>query len=451
MDEGGIGGTGVGSDRDDGGIGGTGVSAAVESGVIGTITGFGSICVGEIEVHYDHETPIEIDGEAANASALAIGQVVEVIATGSGSEVRAQRIASQHILVGPITAADRGDGTLSVLGQAVVLTPATRLDVDADGAPLKLDLHTTVRVSGMRRADGMIVASRLGAGTANDRVQLSGPVSRTDPAALAVGGLAVRGEAAAVSSIPEVGGEVRVVGRWDGQGIVADAVQPLPSVPFGGRVAHIDLEGFVRPAAATGGFYLGPFLVQVPAAVGVPSASSFGENGGRLRVQATVRDQHLVADRFVPTFDLRPAAVSERPRGPVPPGHVVGEAREGERRPGREGPPPAHEVPGGWRPAPGPRDANTDRQGGFDRAAPPPPRPESRQYDAPERPILEHPVGDRPLRPEMPPRPEAPPRPELPPRPDVPPRPDLPPRPEVPPRPEPPPRPERPDRHVPLG
>src|SRR6188508_2085043 len=46
--EGGIGGTGVEPDDDEGGIGGTGIAA--ETAVIGTVTGFASICVGGTEI-----------------------------------------------------------------------------------------------------------------------------------------------------------------------------------------------------------------------------------------------------------------------------------------------------------------------------------------------------------------------------------------------------------------
>src|SRR3954466_4498615 len=71
--EGGIGGTGV---QAEGGIGGTGVIAGGELGLIGVITGFGSICVNGVEVHYDSTTPVTVNGQPGAADALALGQTV---------------------------------------------------------------------------------------------------------------------------------------------------------------------------------------------------------------------------------------------------------------------------------------------------------------------------------------------------------------------------------------
>ena len=60
--EGGIGGTG--NVANDGGIGGT--------GIIGIITGFASICVNGVEIHYDINTPVSVDGQLSIARDLAV-------------------------------------------------------------------------------------------------------------------------------------------------------------------------------------------------------------------------------------------------------------------------------------------------------------------------------------------------------------------------------------------
>src|SRR5213075_3081748 len=51
---GGVGGTGIGSESDNGGIGGT--------GIVGTITGFASICVNGLEVHFSNDVPVSENG-----------------------------------------------------------------------------------------------------------------------------------------------------------------------------------------------------------------------------------------------------------------------------------------------------------------------------------------------------------------------------------------------------
>src|SRR5262249_8334346 len=102
-DEGGIGGTGMHPAAPHDADGGTGISAPRDSGVIGTITGFGSICVGGLEIHYAADTPVQKDGRTASPGELAVGEVVEVVASGNGDERRAEQITVRSILSGPVT------------------------------------------------------------------------------------------------------------------------------------------------------------------------------------------------------------------------------------------------------------------------------------------------------------------------------------------------------------
>ncbi|UUZ77687.1 DUF5666 domain-containing protein [Polaromonas sp. P1(28)-13] len=76
-----LGGTGI----SEGGIGGT--------GIVGVITGFASICVNGVEVHFDAGTPVSDNGQPGSARQLAVGQVVAVRAAGAGAEVSARNIA----------------------------------------------------------------------------------------------------------------------------------------------------------------------------------------------------------------------------------------------------------------------------------------------------------------------------------------------------------------------
>ena len=85
----GIGGTGAA----EGGIGGT--------GLIGVITGFASICVNGVEVHYDTGTPVSADGLPMSLDHLAVGQVVAVQAIGEGDQLSARSISIMRAAVGP--------------------------------------------------------------------------------------------------------------------------------------------------------------------------------------------------------------------------------------------------------------------------------------------------------------------------------------------------------------
>ena len=90
------------------GIGGTGLAldGAGDIGVMGVITGFASICVNGIEVHYDSSTPVAADGQLIHARALAVGQVVSVHAVGKGDQLSARSIAVTHAAVGPVGKVD---------------------------------------------------------------------------------------------------------------------------------------------------------------------------------------------------------------------------------------------------------------------------------------------------------------------------------------------------------
>lgn len=155
MAAGGIGGTGI---KRDGGIGGTGLRAQGDLGIIGIITGFGSICVNGLEVHYGPDTPVVAYGRAAQPDVLAIGQVVAVNAIGNAVQIRAQRIQVVDAAVGPVTGFDAAARELQVAGQLV------RLDEAAVLAPgVALEKAGNVRVSGLWRADGTITATRIDA------------------------------------------------------------------------------------------------------------------------------------------------------------------------------------------------------------------------------------------------------------------------------------------------
>jgi hypothetical protein len=188
--DGGIGGTGV---RADGGIGGTGIRAEADLTLFGVITGFGSICVNGIEVHYSGATPVALNG----ASALAIGQTVLVQASSLGeTQAQATAIKVAAAVVGPVTAVDASSGIVHVLGQAVRIDASTQL-----GAGLPADLPRAIkpgevlRVSGLATAGGTITATRV------DRAAPGAPVAEAQvrPADIAGRRFVVQGYVGAIA------------------------------------------------------------------------------------------------------------------------------------------------------------------------------------------------------------------------------------------------------------
>jgi len=164
VEPGGTGGTGIdpgGAKLDPGGIGGTGQRAEAEIGVLGVITGFGSICVNGIEVHYDANTQVALNGDLSSAGALRVGQVVSVLAIGSGTQARAHWIDVVDAAVGPVTAVENA-GTLQVNKERVRIEPSTVLGPGLERARLaSAQVGDILRVSGLRNAEGVIVATRV--------------------------------------------------------------------------------------------------------------------------------------------------------------------------------------------------------------------------------------------------------------------------------------------------
>jgi len=159
---GGVGGTGISDDN--GGIGGT--------GIVGTITGFASICVNGMEVHFNKNVPVSENGIAATSTRLAVGQVVAVQAFNSRRGLEAGRIAILHVYEGPLTALPRDSLPMRVMGQPVRL---------ANGAQVALGLRAgdPVRVSGLRDARGEVVASRIDRAPGLKEASAIGPVDRS--------------------------------------------------------------------------------------------------------------------------------------------------------------------------------------------------------------------------------------------------------------------------------
>jgi len=422
-DDSGVGGTGsrpASPDDDDSGMGGTGISA-VDTGVIGTITGFASICVGEVEIHYNADTPVQVDGQAARASQLAVGQVVEVVASGSGAELSAREISVYHIVSGPITRVEADRNEIEVVGQTVQLLPTTRAGANGEVAvAAALPLDSFVQVSGMRRADAVIVASRISGADAGNVSRLTGPLTRSDDGGLTIAGTPV--QAPDSLSIP-LGDEVRAIGQWDGSAMIVQSLRPVPPIPFDGRVARLDIEGYAQ-ASPAGQLQVGAFSVEL-----APDASRPPDSGQKIRVHAVVHDRHVIAERISVIRDLHPGRQRDMQ---MPNGGALNHDKPGggspstvDRPPDERGGPPSHD---GRSAMPGPPHGGVGAPPRLDKPdmpdRPPPPA-------IPDRP----PVPQRPDRPPRPERAFVPDRPPRPDRPDLPPRPDLPGRPDVPGRP----------------
>lgn len=245
----GIGGTGIGrhpalalvasGQLADRGIGGTGIGDAGDAGIVGIVTGFGSVFVNGLEIQFDNAAVVDIDGNATSTSALRAGQLVAIRAGGPANAPYAKAISIRTEAMGRIDGLELGSGTLEIAGQRVSV-PAGAWGANRFG------LGDWVKVSGLRRADGVIVASRLDSAPAG-ALSARGQVAREDGVAR-VGHLAL--DEKMVAGISE-GQFVVVSGSYaGGHGQIASVARDmLPASAgdyFGASANRLVLQGFVH-------------------------------------------------------------------------------------------------------------------------------------------------------------------------------------------------------------
>ena len=129
----------------------------------GTITGFGSVIVNG--VRYDTSSAsFDIDGSAGAQSDLSVGDVVTIRGTvnDDGTSPTAASVTFDDAVEGPVEAINTTAGTITVLGQRVLIGADTSFDDSIVPASIDgLAVTDIVEVSGLFRADGSIGATRI--------------------------------------------------------------------------------------------------------------------------------------------------------------------------------------------------------------------------------------------------------------------------------------------------
>ena len=321
---GGMGGTGAIANAPIGGMGGTGAVAGGNTGgmggtgIIGTVTGFASVCVNGVEVRYESTTPVSINGRTGQLRDLAVGQIVAIEASGLGANVNALSIEVLNAVEGPITRINAARGVLEVMAQQVRVN-AQNL---APGTPAleALRLGERISVSGHRLEGGDIIASHITRSASTETPSIVGIVTAVDASGVKVNGTGIVGLRTAgrlqnegvfarlfkmligVAHAQElrvqalrVGAEIRVRGEWDGSRLRASsfAIEPTRRALGldSGRVERLVVEGFSSARSAGGQVAVGALRIAVPdAARGVEV----------LRAEAKVQvNARVLSDRSV--------------------------------------------------------------------------------------------------------------------------------------------------------
>ncbi len=286
-----------------GGVGSEGTgTGAVGSFSSGTITGFGSIVVNG--VHYDESSAVvqDDDGLALARSSLALGMVVQITggpqataADGTPTAV-ASAVRTNRALVGPAAAINLSAGSLSVLGQTVLVSADTVFDTRLTGGLAQLGTGRLLEVYGYYdSARAAYSATRIGPADVGTGYRVSGPVAAVDAQAktFTLGSqtysLAAAGSGA---SSPASGDQVRLMlqpstdsgGRW-----VVSTVKPDDAAPKDSAGAEIN--GVVSAVLEANRFVVNGVLVDASAA----KLSGPVRVGSQVRVSGKLQSGVLLA------------------------------------------------------------------------------------------------------------------------------------------------------------
>jgi hypothetical protein len=267
---------------------------------IGPIAGFGSIIVNGVRFDERSAAIEDEDGAPLSRDRLLLGVMTQIDASASSGPpaslqaiARSVRVSSE--LVGPVSAVDPAAGSVTVLGQTVLVTPATVFDASLAGGLMSLPTGITVEVYGRYdAAKARYTATRIEARPNPVYYKLRGPIAAVDRAA---GTLTIGGQTIDYSRIPLVDVPNVVVGN-----IVRAKLQPAPvsgvwlaiALPSGvpplpdrdaatleGRISEwtstrqFSVDG-IRVDASAAGFPDGEVGVVLGARVSVEGSSSAG-------------------------------------------------------------------------------------------------------------------------------------------------------------------------------
>lgn len=252
-----------------GGMGGTGLTAALapgqEAAVVGTITRFGSVCVNGEHVRYQSNTPTELDGVADTPRSLQLGQVVRLhVRRDDEGELTARRIVVVDAVVGTVTERDEAGRWFAVMGRRVFLGPHTMF---GNAGPAVPEIGAQISASGIPRADGRLLTTRVEAAAPASPAFVSGMLTELDGRLLEVEGVAVRLVAGDLPPDLEVGAEVSVRGTWSGEILNADEIIAAPLFTADVAPALVSVEGYLDRCVGPGGHAIGALAVRLPADV----------------------------------------------------------------------------------------------------------------------------------------------------------------------------------------
>jgi len=280
------------SDTETAGIDAGGAPVAIVAK--GPITGFGSIIVNGVHYEIDR-AQITVNGTAAAAADLALGQVVTINGRRDTSAPRGQAdyVSFDANVEGPVETIEAAAGRLVVLGTPVATNATTVIDLSPRLPSItSLTIGERVQVSGFVGADGTISATRIAARPALSRLRVRGEVANLNRAAarFEINALTVDYRSAAViegfpTGEPREGDEVVVEGtRLNGGQLVAEVLSLAESELEDDDGTETEIEGLITR-------FVSPADFDVSGSAVTTSSATFYEGGSAAQLQLNVKVQ----------------------------------------------------------------------------------------------------------------------------------------------------------------
>lgn len=218
----------------------------------GPIEAFGSIVVAGEHYEIDNAS-VQINGAAATANDLQLGQVVSVESRVSLGVRVASAVNFEANLRGPLQSIDTVNGLLLAMGQEIRVGPDTVVDIDSGTSLDALDIDDQIEVSGLTSADGSIQATRVARAADGAELRIVGRAEQVSISSFSfsIGGLTVDYSSAGLiegfpAGTPTNGDNVLVVGdRLNGSGIFIASRLRLVEADAGRAGEAAEVEGLI--------------------------------------------------------------------------------------------------------------------------------------------------------------------------------------------------------------
>lgn len=261
----------------------------------GPISGFGSVIINGVRFDDSAATVVADDDGSIRTSDLRLGMMIELqgVKDSNGTTGKATSINTKSYVQGPITAIQKADGRMTVLGVPVSVSQNTFFDgvASLDG----LNVNDSVEVHGIPAASGLVMATRVEKKTAPGEVRLIGIAQDANAQGFRLHGNLVRYSSTRLDNIEGRvvnGMQVRVRGTLaQSATITASRVSRIQLTPAAQSGTGVEIEGAVTRFTSGTDFEVNGMKVSV---AGNARREGTPALGSRVEVEGAVNGQGVL-------------------------------------------------------------------------------------------------------------------------------------------------------------